>query len=475
MNATEIASRVSSGALSMREAVQPYLDRIEKLNPILNALVHINQADIDRQIESQEERLKKGERLPLAGVPIVVKDNICVRGLPTTCSSKILEGFCPPYDAHVIQLLRKSGAIVFAKANCDEFGMGSSNENSIFGPTRNPWDHTRVPGGSSGGSAAAIAADFAPLALGSDTGGSVRQPAGFCGVLGLKPTYGRISRYGLVAYASSLDTIGPLARNIDDLALLLRAISGHDCRDSTSINTSEFLLDEDLGRVRIGIPQEWFADGINQDVRNRVDEALEVLKSLGATLIPVSLPRIKYSLPTYYLLATAEASSNLARFDGVKYGFRSPEKSLSLKEMYRRTRSVGFGREVKQRIMLGTFVLSSGYYDAYFAKAVRARAMIAHDFDRVFESVDFLVSPTSPTTAFEFGQNCDDPIAMYMQDIFTIALNLAGVPGISIPCGFDSHRLPVGMQIVAPRFAEGRLLGIAKAYQKITDWHELRP
>lgn len=475
MHATEIAQKVNSGALSMRSVVEQHLDRVAHLNPRLNALVHIDKSDVYKQIELQERRCKAGERLPLAGVPVVVKDNICVQGLPTTCASKVLQNFRSPYDAHVVEVLRRAGAIIFAKANCDEFGMGSSNENSVYGPTLNPWNQSCVSGGSSGGSAVAVAAGLSPVALGTDTGGSVRQPAGFCGILGLKPTYGRVSRYGLVSYASSLDTIGPMARSADDLALLFQVMSEQDPRDSTCA-TAPYLSTEELPHgLRIGIPSEWFVDGIDADVRQSIDEALKVLETLGAKLITVSLPRIQYSLPTYYLIATAEASSNLARYDGVKYGYRSFDGNTSLKDMYRSTRSQGFGREVKQRIMLGTFALSSGYYDAYFAKAVRARAMISEDFSHAFDQVDLLVSPTSPTTAFKLGEKSNDPLAMYMQDIFTIALNLAGVPGISLPCGFDRNGLPIGMQLVAPKFRESSLLAITKAYQLKTDWHERHP
>lgn len=475
MNAIEIATQVRSGALKVRDVAEQSLARARQLNPGLNALVHLDEGDVLAQAAAQEERLKGGASLPLAGVPVVIKDNICVRGTPTTCASNILRGFRPPYDAHVIERLRDAGAILLARANCDEFGMGSSNENSAFGPTRNPWDASRVPGGSSGGSAAAVAAGIAPLSLGSDTGGSVRQPAGFCGVLGLKPTYGRVSRYGLVAYGSSLDTIGPIARTADDAALIFDVISGQDTRDSTSLPSSRLVVEESLAGLRVGMPREWFADGIEPDVRKAVDDAVAVLRELGATVREVSLPSIGYSLPTYYLLATAEASANLARYDGVKYGARVEERAASLKDMYRRTRSAGFGREVKQRIMLGTFALSSGYYDAYYGKAVRARAIITRDFERAFEQVDLLVSPTSPTTAFKLGEKQDDPLSMYLQDIYTIALNLAGVPGLSLPCGFDRVGLPIGLQLVAPKLGEGRLLGVARAYQRNTKWHERRP
>jgi aspartyl-tRNA(Asn)/glutamyl-tRNA(Gln) amidotransferase subunit A len=475
MNATEIAAKVRSGELKMRDVAEQSLARATQVNSGLNALVHLDADDVLAQAAAQERRLNSGASLSLAGVPVVIKDNICVRGTPTTCASNILRGFRPPYDAHVVERLRDAGAILFAKANCDEFGMGSSNESSAFGPTRNPWDPSRVPGGSSGGSAAAVAAGIAPLSLGSDTGGSVRQPAGFCGVVGLKPTYGRVSRYGLVAYGSSLDTIGPIARTADDAALILDVISGHDARDSTSLPSSRLVVEEGLAGVRIGMPSEWFAEGIEPDVRKAVDDALAVLRGLGATVREVSLPSIGYSLPTYYLLATAEASANLARYDGVKYGARVEERGASLKDMYRRTRSAGFGREVKQRIMLGTFALSSGYYEAYYGKAVRARAIITRDFERAFEQVDLLVSPTSPTTAFKLGEKQDDPLSMYLQDIYTIALNLVGAPGLSLPCGFDRAGLPIGLQLVAPRLGEGRLLGVAQAYQRNTKWHERRP
>lgn len=476
MNACEIASRIRNGECSMHEIAEIYLKRSQQLNTKLNALVYLDPEDIFNQVHTQQTRLNKGEFLPLAGVPIAVKDNICVKGTPTTCASKILQGFRPSYDASVIQRLRDAGAIIFAKANCDEFGMGSSNENSFFGPVRNPWDESRVPGGSSGGSAAAVAADLVPIALGSDTGGSVRQPASYCGVVGLKPTYGRVSRFGLVAYASSLDTIGPIARTAEDAALVMSVIEGYDSHDSTSTTTDEScVIENNLTGLRIGLPREWFSTGINPEVQKSLTAAIEVLKDSGLTVKEVSLPNIRFALPAYYLIATAEASSNLARYDGVRYGFRKDIPGASLKEMYKQTRSIGFSREVKQRIMLGTFALSSGYYDAYFARATRARAIISKDFDRVFDEVDFLLSPTAPTTAFKLGELNTDSVAMYLQDIFTIAINLAGIPGVSVPCGFDTKGLPIGMQIVGPKFSEGRLLGLARAYQQRTIWHERRP
>lgn len=475
MNACEIASRVRSGECSMREIAEEYLKRSQELNSKFNALVYLDPEDILKQIENQQARLERGHVLPLAGVPIAVKDNICVAGIPTTCSSKILQGFRSSYDATVIRRLRDAGAIIFAKANCDEFGMGSSSENSFFGPVRNPWDESRVPGGSSGGSAAAVAADLVPIALGSDTGGSVRQPASYCGLVGLKPTYGRVSRYGLVAYASSLDTIGPIARTADDAALVMSVIEGYDQLDSTSVSSEPCFIDSRLKGLRIGLPKEWFASGINFEVRQSIEAAIKVLQESGLDVKEVSLPNIRFSLPTYYLIATAEASSNLARYDGVRFGFRKEMPNASLKEMYKTTRSTGFSREVKQRIMLGTFALSSGFYDAYFARATRARAIISRDFDRAFSDVDVLLSPTAPTTAFKLGEMNSDPISMYLQDIFTVALNLVGIPGISVPCGFDKSGLPIGMQIVGPKFSESLLLGLARAFQQKTLWHERRP
>jgi aspartyl-tRNA(Asn)/glutamyl-tRNA(Gln) amidotransferase subunit A len=397
-------------------------------------------------------------------VPVLIKDNICVQGMPTTCGSKLLRDYRPPYQATAVQKLIEAGAIIFGKANCDEFAMGSSNELSAYGVVRNPWDLNRVPGGSSGGSAAAVAADLVPVSIGSDTGGSVRQPAAFCGIVGLKPTYGRISRYGLVAYGSSLDQIGPMTRSVKDAALLLDVLSGQDERDSTTLkmpatrSLAALQGDLRLDGLRLGVVREFFGEGLQPSSRKALDEAVGLFKSLGATVTEVSLPYLQYSVAAYYLIATAEASANLARFDGVRYGERVTEGASNLAEMYAFTRSQGFGREVKKRIMLGTFALSAGHYDAYYAKANRARAMLKRDMEQAFAKVDLLVSPTAPTTAFEIGTQIEDPLAMYLGDICTIAANLTGNPAVSVPCGVDDQGLPVGLQLMAPAGGEIQLL-----------------
>ncbi len=471
--ASRLAQEVSSGKLNARDVAEHYIDRAESHAKALNCYLHFDPKEVRAEADRQAKRVQNRDSLPLAGVPIVVKDNIATKGVPTTAGSKILEGFCPPYDAHVIERLRQAGAIVIAKANCDEFAMGSSNENSAYGPVKNPWDLDRVPGGSSGGSAAAVAADLAPLALGSDTGGSIRQPASFCGIVGLKPTYGLVSRYGLIAYGSSLDQIGPFARNVDDATLLLDVIAGVDARDSTSVKSPAAAPLP--AQLRVGIVKEFFGDGVDADVRKALESAVEVLKAQGASVGEARLPYLASSIPSYDVIATAEASADLARFDGVRYGFRSPEPGLSLKDLYRKSRSKGFGREVKQRIMLGTFTLSSGYYDAFYAKANRARQLIARDFHKAFESFDVLLSPTAPTSAYKLGEKTQDPLAMYLGDICTIGVNLAGLPAVSIPCGFDSKGLPVGMQLIGAPFAEAKLLHAARTYERATDWHERRP
>jgi aspartyl-tRNA(Asn)/glutamyl-tRNA(Gln) amidotransferase subunit A len=424
-----------------------------------------------------------GEPLPaLLGLPIAVKDVLAVDGLPCTCGSRILENFVAPYTATAVARLEAAGALVLSKANMDEFAMGSSNENSAFFPAHNPWDLARVPGGSSGGSAAAVAARLAPAALGTDTGGSVRQPAALCGVVGLRPSYGRVSRYGLVAFASSLDQIGPLARRVYDAALLLGVMAGHDPADATSVPApvpdytaalEPAAVDRSLRGLRIGVPSEYFAGGVQPEVAAAVRAALEVLAGLGAELREVSLPHTSYALPVYYLTASAEASANLARFDGMRYGLRVP--SAGLWETYRATRGQGFGPEVKRRIMLGTYALSAGYYDAYYVKAQKVRTLIRRDFEQAFEQVDLIASPTSPTTAFRLGEKTADPMQMYLADIFTLAHPLAGLPAISVPCGFDGAGLPIGLQLAGPAFGEERLLQAAYAYEQATDWHTVEP
>jgi len=415
----------------------------------------------------------------LRGIPVAVKDNICVEGEPTTCASKILRGFRPPYNATVIEKLKAEGAIVLGRANMDEFAFGSSCENSAYFPTLNPWDTSRIPGGSSGGSAAVVAADEAIMALGSDTGGSIRQPAALCGVVGMKPTYGRVSRYGLIAFASSLDQIGPLTKDVRDAALLLGVIAGYDEKDSTSVNVPvpDYLgcLTGDVKGMKIGIPKEYFVDGMDKEVDAAVREAVALLEGKGAKVSEVSLPHTEYAVAVYYILATAEASSNLARFDGVQYGHRC-ENPGNILDMYERTRGEGFGAEAKRRIILGTYVLSSGYYDAYYLKAQKVRTLIKNDFDKVFGAgFDCILTPTSPTPAFKVGERSSDPLSMYLSDIFTISVNLAGVPAISVPCGFTKSGLPIGMQLIGGFFEEGKLFRAAHAYESHTDWHKRSP
>ncbi|MDD5465238.1 MAG: Asp-tRNA(Asn)/Glu-tRNA(Gln) amidotransferase subunit GatA [Candidatus Omnitrophica bacterium] len=415
---------------------------------------------------------------PLNGLPVTIKDNICTEGLETECCSKILKGFRPPYDATVIAKLKKSGAGIFPlKANMDEFAFGSSTENSFFGPTANPWDLGAVPGGSSGGSAAAVASDEAIWALGSDTGGSIRQPASFCGVVGLKPTYGRVSRFGLIAFASSLDQIGPITKDVEDAAILTKVISGYDPNDSTSVNLDvpdyTQSLVNDVKGLKIGLPKEYLVEGMDPEVKSIIEEAVNKLKSLGAVSKPVSLPHTEYAVPVYYIVATAEASSNLARFDGVQYGYRA--KSDNLIEMYKKTRAEGFGEEAKRRILLGTFALSHGYYDAYYLRALKVRTLIKQDFDRVFNDFDCIVAPVSPTAAFKIGERSDDPLKMYLSDIYTISVNLAGIPAISVPCGFTKKGLPVGLQIMAKAFNEEMLFRVAHTFEQNTQWHKLKP
>ncbi len=415
----------------------------------------------------------------LRGIPVAVKDNICVEGEPTTCASKILRGFRPPYNATVIEKLKAEGAIVLGRANMDEFAFGSSCENSAYFPTLNPWDTSRIPGGSSGGSAAVVAADEAIMALGSDTGGSIRQPAALCGVVGMKPTYGRVSRYGLIAFASSLDQIGPLTKDVRDAALLLGVIAGYDEKDSTSVNVPvpDYLgcLTGDVKGMKIGIPKEYFVDGMDKEVDAAVREAVALLEGKGAKVSEVSLPHTEYAVAVYYILATAEASSNLARFDGVQYGHRC-ENPGNILDMYERTRGEGFGAEAKRRIILGTYVLSSGYYDAYYLKAQKVRTLIKNDFDKVFGAgFDCILTPTSPTPAFKVGERSSDPLSMYLSDIFTISVNRAGVPAISVPCGFTKSGLPIGMQLIGNFFEEGKLFRAAHAYESNTDWHKRSP
>ncbi|MDR7419127.1 MAG: Asp-tRNA(Asn)/Glu-tRNA(Gln) amidotransferase subunit GatA [Armatimonadota bacterium] len=467
------------GDLRPSEVVEAALARVAGRDRDLRAFLHV---DGDRALAEAREWDRRvaagnGSGLPvLAGVPVALKDNLCTRGTPTTCGSRILEGWRPPYDATVVARLRQAGAVILGKTNLDEFAMGSSTENSAYGPTRNPWDLGRVPGGSSGGSAAAVAAGYVPLALGSDTGGSVRLPAAFCGIAGLKPTYGRVSRYGLVAFASSLDQVGPLALDVADCALLLAVIAGHDPKDSTSAAepVPDYLADLERGGrgMRLGVPAEAFGPGVDAAVAEAVRAALRVFEALGLTVEEIALPTIDAALPTYYILAPAEASSNLARYDGVRYGPRAAGRDLY--EMYTETRRRGFGAEVKRRIMLGTYALSAGYYEAYYIKAQRVRTLVARDFARAFDRVDAVVLPAAPTPAFGLGERVDDPLTMYLSDIFTIPVNLAGLPALAIPCGFD-RGLPIGLQVIGRPFDESTVLRVGWAYQQATAWHLQRP
>jgi aspartyl-tRNA(Asn)/glutamyl-tRNA(Gln) amidotransferase subunit A len=482
--ARALATAVASGASSATEVCRAALDRIATVNSALNAF---NLVDADRALARAaaiDRQRAAGDTLgPLAGVPIAIKDNLCVRGMRTTASSKILDTFVPPYDATVITRLEQAGAVIVGKTNCDEFAMGSSNENSAYGPVHNPWAQDRTPGGSSGGSAAAVAAGCVPMALGSDTGGSIRQPAAFCGVTGLKPTYGRVSRYGLLAFASSLDQIGPLARTVGDAALALSVLAGPDTMDSTSSQepVPDYLaaLTGNAAGVRVGVPRAFVLEGVDAGVRAAFEHALEVVQAQGATLVDIDLPHAKYAIPVYYLVCTAEASSNLARYDGVKYGHRSSTASEGLKALYSRTRDEGFGPEVKRRIMLGTYVLSAGYYDAFYLKAQQVRTLVRQDYERAFASVDLVAMPTTPTPPFKLGEKTADPLQMYLADIFTVSVNLAGLPGISIPCGFaaqaESGPLPIGLQLVGRMFDEATILRVADAYERATAWNQAEP
>jgi aspartyl-tRNA(Asn)/glutamyl-tRNA(Gln) amidotransferase subunit A len=467
-DARKIRDAVNSGEISAREVSQSALQRIEETDPGLGAFLTVDHARVLQRAD-EIDRAVRERSLPLAGVPIAVKDNICTRHLRTTCGSRILENYVSPYDATAVERLESAGAVVVGKTNCDEFAMGSSTENSAFHVTRNPYDLERVSGGSSGGSAVAVAAGMVPLALGSETGGSVRQPASFCNVVGLKPTYGRISRYGLVAFASSLDCIAPVANSPRDAALLLSQIAGRDERDSTSSTAPvpDYMaeLNKPVRGMRLGIPREFFGEGLDPGVRAVIEAAIRNAASLGCDLQEISLPHTKYAIADYYIIAPAEASSNLARYDGVRYGFRIPAPE-DLADMYKRTRSKGFGAEVKRRIMIGTYALSSGYYEAYYGRAMKVRTLIRRDYEQAFAKVDALLSPVSPTPAFKIGEKISDPLSMYLSDIYTVTANLAGIPSLSLPCGFTRAGLPVGLQILADQFREGTLLRLADAYSQ---------
>ena len=474
----ELHEKLVSGETTAREVLDAYYRRIEAVEDRVHAYISLMKETAYAQAEEADRAIGEGRIGPLTGVPIALKDICCTRGFPTTCASRILENFRPPYDATVVARLRAAGAVFTGKTNMDEFAMGSSTETSYFGVTRNPWDLERIPGGSSGGSAAAVAADECAAAIGSDTGGSIRQPAALCGVVGMKPTYGRVSRFGLVAFASSLDQIGPFTKDVRDCAILMNVIAGHDPRESTSVPVEvpdyRAFLDRSVEGWKIGIPREYFMEGIDPEVRAAVEGAARALEGSGAKLIEVSLPHTKYCVAVYYIIAPAEASSNLARYDGVRYGFRA-EDPRDLLEMYKKTRSAGFGAEVKRRIIIGTYVLSSGYYEAYYKKASQVRALIREDFDRVFALCDVILTPTTPTAAFRLGEKLDDPIQMYLSDIFTISANLAGIPGISVPCGFTGEGLPVGVQFLAPHFEEGRLIQIGSALSTLMPREARRP
>jgi aspartyl-tRNA(Asn)/glutamyl-tRNA(Gln) amidotransferase subunit A len=475
----ELHLQLTSKARSATEIIQETLERVHQLEPTLHSFLSITADQAIAQARHVDAQIAAGEAIGLlAGIPVGIKDNLCTKGIPTTCGSHILENFIPPYESTVTQKLAGAGAVMVGKTNMDEFAMGSSTENSAYQVTANPWDVTRVPGGSSGGSAAAVAADECVVSLGSDTGGSIRQPASFCGVVGLKPTYGLVSRFGLVAYASSLDQIGPFGRSVEDAALLLGAIAGYDPKDSTSLKVqvpdyTQYLI-PDLKGKRVGVITETFGEGLDSVVADAVHKAIQQLKDLGATVQEISCPRFRYGLPTYYVIAPSEASANLARYDGVKYGFRSKDAE-SLISMYTQTRAKGFGAEVKRRIMIGTYALSAGYYDAYYLKAQKVRTLIKQDFEKAFESVDVLVCPTAPTTAFKAGEKTSDPLSMYLSDLMTIPVNLAGLPGLSLPCGFDAQGLPIGLQIISNVLREDRMFQVAYAYEQATAWHQQAP
>jgi aspartyl-tRNA(Asn)/glutamyl-tRNA(Gln) amidotransferase subunit A len=486
--ATELLTALGKGDVTAEDLAGEFLRAIRQREPRVRAFLHWDEPSALAQARAVDEKRKRGEKLgPLAGVPVAIKDVLCTAGQPTTCGSKMLQHFKPPYDAHVITALKRADAVLIGKTNMDEFAMGSSTENSAFQVTHNPWDLERIPGGSSGGSAAAVAACETPLALGTDTGGSIRQPAGLCGIAGMKPTYGRVSRFGLVAFASSLDQIGPFAHDVTDVALLLEVIAGHDPRDSTSVNKPvppyRKTVEQPVKPLTVGVPKEYFGSGLDAEVEQAVRAALKVYGKLGATVKEVSLPNSPHAIAVYYLVATAEASSNLARYDGVHYGYRSPTFKDSpivkdngpLVAMYSRSRGEGFGKEVQRRIMLGTYALSSGYKDAYYVKALKVRRLIKEDFDRAFAECDVVMGPVSPTAAFKIGEKTDDPLAMYLSDIYTISCNLAGIAGLCIPCGFTRAGLPIGLQLQAAPFEEEKLLRVARMFERETDWHTKRP
>jgi aspartyl-tRNA(Asn)/glutamyl-tRNA(Gln) amidotransferase subunit A len=499
LTAAQLRDGLAAGRFSAQEVAQGFLDRIQQVDGRVGAFLRVVPEQVLAQARASDARRAAGRpRSPLDGVPVALKDVLCTAGEPTTCSSRMLVQFVPPYDATVVRKLRDAGLVLLGKTNMDEFAMGGSTENAALGTTRNPWDLRRVPGGSSGGSAAAVAARMAPWAIGTDTGGSIRQPAAFCGTVGLKPTYGRVSRYGLVAFASSLDQVGPMARTAEDAALLLEVIAGADPQDATCadvpVATYSQELSRPLGALRLGVVREQLGAGLDPEIRTAVEAAMDVFRALGAQLIDVSLPHSRYGIATYYIIAPCEASSNLARYDGAHYGYRTDEASMlreladetraastpddvdsALVRMYRRTRAEGFGPEVKRRIMLGTYALSAGYYDAYYLKALKVRRLIRNDFDAAFQHVDLLIGPTTPSPAFRAGEKLDDPLSMYLEDLYTVTANLAGIAGVSLPCGFTRTGLPMGVQLLAPAFAEACLLRAVHHYQQKTAWHTRLP
>ncbi|QDT99095.1 Asp-tRNA(Asn)/Glu-tRNA(Gln) amidotransferase subunit GatA [Gimesia aquarii] len=479
MTASKLLAKMSSGEISSEEITSACLNEIAHRDDNINAFLSVQQESALEKAREVDQKRKAGKPLgKLAGIPVALKDNICTEGVNTTCASKMLENFVPPYDAHIVERLKAADAVLIGKTNQDEFAMGSSTENSAFKTTTNPWNTAHAAGGSSGGSAAAVAAGFAPLALGSDTGGSIRQPASFCGVVGLKPTYGRVSRYGLIAFASSLDQIGPFAIDVTDAALMMEIIAGKDHRDTTSLDAAvpEFTskLEQPLENLKVGYVEHLQEEGLHDEVKEATLRALDVYKSLGAELVPIELPHAKYCVATYYIIAPSEASSNLARYDGVHYGYRA-DHFENMIDMYAASRGEAFGDEVKRRIMLGTYSLSSGYYDAYYLKALKVRRLIRNDFEQAFQSVDIIASPVTPTPAFAIGEHVDDPLAMYLADIFTTSANLSGIPGISIPAGFSENKLPIGLQLLAPPLEEERLLRAARMFERETEWHLKHP
>lgn len=479
MTAHELSGMLRSRKLGVVELTQAYLNRIDEIDSKVGSYITVSRDEALKQAEKLQREFDNGADLPpLAGIPAAIKDNMCTEGIPTTCASKILNNFVPPYNATVVEKLYEQKTVLLGKLNMDEFAMGGSTENSYFKQTRNPWNTDRVPGGSSGGSAASVAGGETVFALGSDTGGSIRQPAAFCGVVGMKPTYGAVSRYGLVAFASSLDQIGPLTRDVTDCALVLNAITGHDRMDSTSapVEHPDYTkaLINDVKGMKIGIPKEYIGEGIHAEVKKAILEAAEIFRKLGATCEECSLPITEYAIPAYYLVSSAEASSNLARYDGIKYGYRA-EKYTDLLDLYKQTRSEGFGPEVKRRIMLGTYALSSGYYDAYYKKALQVRTLIRKGFDEVFSKFDLVLGPTAPTTAYKIGEKVDDPLAMYLGDIYTVSANIAGLPALVLPCGFDKEALPIGLQLIGKPFDESLLLQAAYTFEQNTGFHLSRP